>query len=397
MSKESGRTDEAAIIFALIVGNFVVGFSVLLVPGMLSTLALGMGVSIPVAGQLITVASIVMGVGAPLGAAFTSRFDRRYLLTAMMVLFLVGHLACAFAPNYLTLMLARAVTVIGAALFTPQAAATVALLVPPQRRASSVAAIFIGWSVASVAAMPSINLIATQFGWRAPFFVASSCALVAAILVWRVVPVGLRVPPLALRSWLVVAKHPLLLSVLAITLISMAAQFTVFSYMVPIMDKALGASAAMIAIAFLAYGVTGVLGNTLTVRLLPRVGAEHLMLAFILMLIVSLGMWGIALQMSSGAMALIIAAMLLWGFCGFASNSTQQGRLLVAAPELASATIALNTSFLYVGQAIGTLIGAWLIAHGGYSALPWAGACLMFGALAMSFIAARTVRRTKGL
>lgn len=387
MTTESRRTDEAAIVFALIVGNFVVGLSVLLVPGMLSTLAQGVGVSIPIAGQLITVASIVMGLGAPLGAAFTSRFDRRHLLTATMVLFVVGHLACALAPNYVALMIARALTVIGAALFTPQAAATVALLVPAQRRASSVAAIFIGWSVASVVAMPAINLVATQYGWRTPFFLASACAVIAALMVWRVVPAGLRVPPLAWRSWIVVAKHPVLPSILAITLINMAAQFTVFSYMVPIMDKALGASSTLIAIAFFAYGVTGVLGNALTVKWLPRLGAAQLILAFQSMLVVSLVMWGIALQLSSGAMALVILAMLLWGLCGFACNSTQQGRLLVAAPELASATIALNTSFLYIGQAFGTLLGAWLISHIGYAALPWVGALLMLGALGMSFFA----------
>ena len=387
MTTESRRTDEAAIIFALIIGNFVVGLSVLLVPGMLSTLAQGVGVSIPIAGQLITVASIVMGLGAPLGAAFTSRFDRRHLLTATMVLFVVGHLACALAPNYAALMIARALTVIGAALFTPQAAATVALLVTAERRASNVAAIFIGWSVASVVAMPAINLVATQYGWRTPFFLASACAVIAALMVWRVVPAGLRVPPLAWRSWIVVAEHPVLPSILAITLINMAAQFIVFSYMVPIMDKALGASSTLIAIAFFAYGVTGVLGNALTVKWLPRLGAAQLILAFQSMLVVSLVMWGIALQLSSAAMALVILAMLLWGLCGFACNSTQQGRLLVAAPELASATIALNTSFLYIGQAFGTLLGAWLISHIGYAALPWVGALLMLGALGMSFFA----------
>jgi predicted MFS family arabinose efflux permease len=56
-------------------------------------------------------------------------------------------------------------------------------------------------------------------------------------------------------------------------------------------------------------------------------------------------------------------AVAIWGL-GFAStNSMQQVRLVAAAPQLASATVALNTSVLYIGQAVGSAIGGLLFAR----------------------------------
>ena len=53
----------------------------------------------------------------------------------------------------------------------------------------------------------------------------------------------------------------------------------------------------------------------------------------------------------------------IWGL-GFAStNSMQQVRLVAAAPALASASVSLNTSVLYVGQAVGSAIGGLLYAR----------------------------------
>lgn len=68
----------------------------------------------------------------------------------------------------------------------------------------------------------------------------------------------------------------------------------------------------------------------------------------------------------------------VWGL-GFAStNSMQQARLVAAAPPLASASVALNTSVLYIGQAIGSAIGGVFYAHD-----------LLYGAgyVAMGFVA----------
>jgi predicted MFS family arabinose efflux permease len=398
MSSTQSQNPNSAI-SALLFGNFVVGVSVLLVPGMLSTLAAGLTVSVPAAGQLITVASIVMGVGAPLAAALTWRVDRRLLLTGSLLLFVLGHLACAFTQSFSQLLIARAVTVIAAAIFTPQAAATIGLMVEPKQRPAALASIFIGWSIASVVAMPLVNLIAISLSWRAPFFIASAVSILGALWVYIVIPKGLRVAPLALAAWLKVARHPILIPVLGVTLISFAGQFMIFSYMVPLLERSLSLSPSGIALTVFLYGVTGVIGNALSAKFMPRIGAEKLMLICLIAMIAAMGLIGLGIGSATNYLfvgqLITTLGFVIWGAAGFSGNSTQQGRLFVAAPELASASIALNSSCLYLGQAIGTALAGLLIAsQGDYLSLPWFTSGFLIFALFVSMIASKAVAKS---
>jgi predicted MFS family arabinose efflux permease len=88
-----------------------------------------------------------------------------------------------------------------------------------------------------------------------------------------------------------------------------------------------------------------------------------------------------------------VAAILPWGLGVFASNSAQQARLVGIAPTLASASVALNTSAMYLGQAIGATLGGWLILHQGLAVLPGVGSLGLVMALAMSLWASRMARK----
>ncbi len=378
-----------ALILALTAANFVVGFSVLIVPGMLTSLAAGQGVSIPAAGWLITLGSIVMGLGAPLIAATTSAIDRRQLLVAGLALFVAGHLVCALTNNFTALLIARAVTLISAAIVTPQAAATIALVIPGAGRGAAVAAIFVGWSIASVVAMPVANVLAAQFSWRVPFVVAAVLAFVVAIWVSRATPKKLTVPALSLHSWIQVAKHPILVPVLLVTLIGMAGQFVLFSFMVATLEKGLGFTGWVVPAILLFYGVFGVIGNAMAVKLLPRFGADTIVIVALFSIALGALFWALALVAGPTrpltALALLGVGNVLWGLGGFSANSSQQGRLMAAQPALASASVALNTSFLYLGQAIGTPLGAAVIATDGYTGLPWITLVFMLAAALLSW------------
>src|SRR5258706_4570955 len=154
---------------ALAFGNFVVGTGTLIVPGLLPYLAESLGVSLPVAGHLITAFAVTICIAAPLLAGATSRYDRRALLVAMQLILLFGHLGAALVSSFVPMLGVRIVTAIGAALFTAQAAATAALLVPPQERGRAIAFVFLGWSVSGVLGLPLGSYIGATFGWRAGF------------------------------------------------------------------------------------------------------------------------------------------------------------------------------------------------------------------------------------
>ena len=101
--------------WALLGGNFAIGCGVMVVAGCLNDLVRGLGVSVPVGGQLITVAAIAMGLGAPLLAAVVAGWDRRRLLTLSLLWFGAGHALSALAPSYGVLLPVRALTVLAAA------------------------------------------------------------------------------------------------------------------------------------------------------------------------------------------------------------------------------------------------------------------------------------------
>jgi predicted MFS family arabinose efflux permease len=77
------------------------------------------------------------------------------------------------------------------------------------------------------------------------------------------------------------------------------------------------------------------------------------------------------------------AGVMFWGLGFAAFNSMQQARLIAAAPALASASVALNTSFIYVGQAAGSALSGLLFARGALHGIGYGAVALLVVALAL--------------
>jgi len=377
------------VLWPLLFGNFVIGAGVMVVPGTLNEISADLDVPIAGAGQLITVGGVVMCLGAPLLAAVVAGWDRRRLLALCMLWYALLHLACAAAAGLGWLLPLRAIAVISPAIFTPQAAACVGLLVPPQERGRAITFIFVGWSLASVLGLPMAAYIGGTLGWRAAFGVIALLSLVSAAWVWRTLPDGVRPPALSREAWgRTFASRPLMLCI-AVTVLYAAGQFVLLSYLAPFFRQTLNASAAVTSLLFMCFGAFGFLGNVLMSRHIDRIGADRAVLISVALMVVSFIAWPLA------SISLLLAAIVLvpWGLGCFASNSAQQARLVGLAPTLASASIALNSSALYAGQAIGAAGGGWLIQNNGFGALHWAGLAALLAAMALSVLAARAAKQ----
>src|ERR1700742_3844163 len=151
---------------ALMLGNVVTGCAVLAPAGMLKELSEGLDVSIRTAGLLVTFGAIVLCIGSPVTARLTSRIERRTLLSATIAVLALANFASALAPDYASLLAFRLVMLGIGALYTPQAAGTGALIVPEERRGSTIAYIFLGWSLAAAVGLPLIIFIASHYGFR---------------------------------------------------------------------------------------------------------------------------------------------------------------------------------------------------------------------------------------
>jgi MFS transporter, DHA1 family, inner membrane transport protein len=390
VSQQSAVTPPHTLaLWMLMFGNFVIGTGVLLPAGLLNDLMAAFSISASRAGLLMLVGGLVVGIGAPLFAGFTSRIERRHLLVGSLLLYALGHVGSALAPQFELQVALRALTVVGAAIFTPQAASTVGLLVPVDRRAGAIAFIFIGWSAASVAGIPMGTLLSDLLGWRMVYGMMALLCVVAALGVWLTLGPRLFVTPLSLAAWQDALSRPLMWLVFAVTLFSMSGQFSMFGYIAPILKQGFGASSAMISAMFAIVGLGGVMGNTLASRIVARFGIDQVIAVALLALCV--GFLGFALSWGNFVAAAL--AGVFWGLGSFSSNSLQQSRLVALAPHLAAATVALNTTAVYVGQSIGSAVGGRLVDGGMMTRTPYVALAFMLGALLLSLLAQSLTRR----
>lgn len=373
---------------ALLAGNFAIGCGVMAVAGSLNDLVRGLQVSVAVGGQLITAGAVVLAVGAPLLAMAGGGSDRRRLLTLSLLWYAAGHVACALAPGYAALLPLRTVTLLAAAVFTPQAAAAIHVMAPPEHRGRAITTVFLGWSLSSVLGMPMHSFIGDALGWRWSFVVVALLSGIAAAAVWRTVPDGVRPPPMNAAHWRDTLTSPLLMGLVAITALASAAQFTLLSYLAPYYRQVLDADAATISGLFFWFGACALVSNVMLTRVIDRFGPAHCMTAALASMAL-----GFALVPLAGHWAVMALVLVPWAIGGFSSNSAQQARLGQAAPARAQALLAMNTSSIYLGQGIGAAGGGALVASQGLQALAPAALAWQLLAVALSAWLAHRMQR----
>ena len=367
-----------AVVWPLLFGNFVIGTGVMAVPGTLNEISSSLQVSVAIAGQLISLAALMM-CSAPLFAAVLGAFDRRKLLALSMLWFGALHLASALAPDFASLLPLRVITMVSPAIFTPQAAACVGMLVPAHQRGRAITFIFVGWSVASVIGMPIAAFMGGTLGWRSAFAAVGLLSLVSAVWVWRSMPEGVRPPALSTAAWGEVFRSRALMLCLAVTVLSSAGQFSLFSYFAPYYKQVIDITPGQLSLLFMWFGAFGLLGNVLMSRYIDRVGTHRSVLIGLSLIALSMLLFPLGTNL---AMAAVVC--LPWALGCFSSNSAQQARLVALGPALAAGSIALNSAAMYAGQAIGAASGGWMIARGGMQDLHWVGLAGLLLAMAIS-------------
>lgn len=358
-------------------GNLVTGCSILAPAGMLIELASDLGIAVDTAGLLVTFGAIMLCIGSPLTAWLTSRIERRALLAFTLAVLALGNVASAFAPNYAALLVIRLVMLAVGALYTPQAAGTAALIMPAEKRGGTIAYVFLGWSLAAAVGLPLITFLTSRYGWRAAYVGISIIAVVSLVLLlWRL-PKGLVGAPVDLKTWAELGRNRVIVALLGITTLLMSGQFAIFTYMGPLLSKLTHVGPDAVGLVFGIYGVCGFIGLVIISNIVDSWGPLKASVLSVALVLVGVAGWAL----SAGFYPLMAGAVVIWGLGFASSNSMQQVRLVAAAPPLASASVALNTSFLYVGQAIGSAIGGLLYARGLLYCIGYAGTAFVVLAL----------------
>ena len=357
-------------LIALSIGAFGIGVTEFAPMGLLPVIAADLGVSIPSAGLLISAYAIGVMLGAPLMTLTTGRVPRRTLLIALAGIFTAGNLLAAVSDSYGMLLAARLLTSLNHGAFFGVGSIVAASLVPPQRQAGAVAAMFMGLTIANVVGVPLAAWAGEHLGWRAAFWG------IAALGVVTMAALRLTLPPMpASKGAKVMAELRALtrgdvLGALALTVIGSSAMFTVFTYIAPILREATQASSAFITAMLFIYGVGLTIGNWLGGRFADRSVDRTLIVT-----LASLTAVLVAFAMLMGHAAASAVLIFLWGIASFALVPPLQVRVMSAASEAPNLASAVNIGAFNLGNAFGAALGGGVIAAGwGYPMVALAGA-----------------------
>ncbi|MCV0395060.1 MAG: MFS transporter [Rhizobiaceae bacterium] len=358
---------------SLLVGNLVIGLSILGPAGMIDPLASDLGVSVTRAAFLITGGAVVLCIGSPLVAAATATMDRKLLLAGAMSLLALCHAASAIAGDYTLLLAIRLAAMLVAAVFTPQAASAIGMIVGERERPGAIAFVFLGWSLAAALGLPAVAWVSAEVGWRSVHWGLAALSLLAAAMVVASLPSGLSNARMSFASWNALLRDRLVLMLLAATALASTGQFVVITYVGPLLARMADADAAQIVACFAAFGIAGFLGNVAATRIVGRAGAFITSMIFFGLMVIGASIW----SLGAGIVVFMTAGAGIWGLGFAASNSMQQARLAAAAPSFSGAAIALNSSAIYVGQAAGSATGGALFDRGFFHLMGWTTVALL--------------------
>jgi DHA1 family inner membrane transport protein len=368
-------------LLALAVGAFGIGTTEFSPMGLLPVIAEGVHVSIPSAGLLISAYALGVMIGAPIMTLLLARLRAKHALVVLLSIFVVGNLLSAMAPGYWTLLASRLVTSLNHGAFFGIGSVVAANLVTPDKRASAVATMFMGLTIANIGGVPAATWIGQQIGWRMAFAGTAGLGLLAMAALVLALPRGEMGAMPDIRKELRVLTRPVVLMALATTVMGSAAMFTVYTYIAPILTTLTGASGTFVTLALVLIGVGFTLGNGVGGKLADWSldGATKIFLASLAVIMLAL-----PLLFTSHWGALI--GVVLWGAAAFAIVPPVQIRVMHAAAEAPGLASSVNVGAFNLGNAAGAAIGSFVISAGmGYAAVPVAGAVMAAAGLLLVF------------
>jgi DHA1 family inner membrane transport protein len=368
-------------LLALAVGAFGIGTTEFSPMGLLPVIAEGVHVSIPSAGLLISAYALGVMIGAPIMTLLLARLRAKHALVVLLSIFVVGNLLSAMAPGYWTLLASRLVTSLNHGAFFGIGSVVAANLVTPDKRASAVATMFMGLTIANIGGVPAATWIGQQIGWRMAFAGTAGLGLLAMAALVVALPRGEMGAMPDIRKELRVLARPVVLMALATTVMGSAAMFTVYTYIAPILTTLTGASGTFVTLALVLIGVGFTLGNGIGGKLADWSldGATKIFLASLAVIMLAL-----PLLFTSHWGALI--GVVLWGAAAFAIVPPVQIRVMHAAAEAPGLASSVNVGAFNLGNAAGAAIGSAVIsADMGYAAVPVAGAVMAAAGLLLVF------------
>ena len=372
-------------LYALTIAAYAIGTTEFVIVGLLPTVAKDLAITLPLAGLIVSVYALGVTFGAPVMTALTGRLERKPLLLGLMVLFITGNTLAAFSASYELLLVARVLTALAHGVFFSVGSTIAADLVPENRRASAIALMFMGLTVAIVTGVPLGTFIGQTFGWRATFAAVAGLGAVAFVGIALLLPGKItKAPPASIMDQVRVLGSGRLLLVFGMTALGYGGTFVAFTYLATILETITGFAASQVSLILILYGAAIAAGNLTGGRLANARPARALAWLFLAQALVLA-----AFTVTAGHPVPALITLVLLGFLSFANVPGLQLYVVqlakvhrLGAVDTASA---LNIAAFNLGIALGAWIGGLVVGSSlGLGATPVIGGIMVAGALGLT-------------
>jgi MFS transporter, DHA1 family, inner membrane transport protein len=371
-------------LMALAISAFGIGTTEFVPVGLLSSLADDLNISITLAGLLISGYAMGVAIGAPILTALTNKINRKTLLMLLMIVFIAGNSVSALSPSFGILLVARFITAFSHGVFFSIGSTIAADLVPENKRASAIAFMFTGLTVATVTGVPLGTFIGQAFGWRATFWVVAGLGVIAIIASAILVPKNLKqAPPSKLSDNLKILTNIPLILVFSITALGYGGTFVAFTYLAPILEDITGFNQSSISLILLVYGVAVAIGNTIGGKAANKNPLKALFWMFLFQAVVL-----VILTFTVPFKVIGIITIFFLGLLAFMNVPGLQIYVVQLAekyvPSAVNVASALNIAAFNVGIAIGAFVGGIVVDSIGLIHTPWIGGVMVLGAVLLT-------------
>lgn len=392
----SSRTRIPPALWGLTISAFGIGTTEFVIVGLLPTIARDFHTDIPFAGYLVTLYALGVAIGGPVLTALTGRLDRKRMLLYAITLFTISNFMAVIAPGFLLLALARVLTGFSHGVFFGIGATVAGNLVAPDRKATAIAIMFAGLTIATISGIPLGTFIGQHFGWRTTFIGITALGMISFLANRILLPGRIAAgSPLGLTDQLKVLQNHSVLRVLLITILGFSGVFVAFTYIATLLQSVTGFSEDAVSVILLVYGIGVAFGNIVGGRAANKNPLRALIVIFILLSAVMLLLYAvIPLKVTS------VVVLPFMGFLFFANVPGLQSYIVQLSekylPGTESIASALNISAFNIGIATGSWLGGLIINSGiGIRGTFWTGAILVFAAFLLCLISQKKEKQVQ--
>ncbi|MGQ8873235.1 MFS transporter [Paenibacillus sp. TSA_86.1] len=382
-------------LLALAISAFAIGTTEFISVGLLPLIANDLHVSVSSAGLTVTIYALGVMFGAPILTSLTSAISRKTLLLAIMVVFIAGNTLASLSTGITALLIARVISALAHGLFMSIGSTIAADLVPEGRRASAIATMFSGLTIATVTGVPFGTFIGQHVSWRAAFMLIAAVGTLALIANLLLVPSALqRGTRTAIRDQLKLVTGGRMMLAFIITAVGYGGTFVVFTYLSPLLHDISGFSEHTVTFILLLYGIAIAIGNMIGGRAANRNPLKSLLYMFIVQTLI-LGVLYFTVPFKWAALLTIIGM----GLLAFMNVPGLQVVVLTLAeryaPQAKDVASAFNIAAFNAGIAIGAYLGGVINDSIGLIHTTWVGALMVLIAAILTIWAKHLEQQVK--